>query len=100
MTRDGGFSKMVTAGREAHEKPSTNRFYCFFDERGIVLFGERPTFPSREQMIEDEMRLARHMPTRDSRGWSLMGEPRYATREEAERNVDSYLSGIRGGDTE
>ena len=100
MTRDGGFSKMVSAGRDSTERPSTNRFYCFRDNKGVVLFGERATFPTRDELVALEMKTKRATPKKAEDGRAYFAYEHYPSREQAEANVDHYLASIRGSQTE
>jgi hypothetical protein len=46
--------------------------------------------PSREQLIQAYMSIPTFFARIDERGYSVMGEPHYPTREEAERSVGNY----------
>ncbi len=54
-----------------------------------AVFSQSATLPSRDEAIRDYMSIPTYTPTHDHLGWSVMGERRYATREEAERAVNA-----------
>jgi hypothetical protein len=72
----------------ARVESDSMHFYCGYDAMGRLWVDRHPRPPTRDEMIASWMAIPCCTPTKDDRGWSVMGEKHYPTLEEAAGKVD------------
>ena len=86
------FVKSLPHARENFDQPHA---YCGRDDNGRLWLGPHTRPPTREELIEGYMAYPTHTPTKNAKGWSVMGEAHWPTLEEATDKVDRLYPDLK-----
>jgi len=86
------FVKSLPHARESFDQPHA---YVGYDDQGRQWINGRKGAPTREEWIQGWMAYPIHTPTKNKMGWSVMGEPHWPTRAEAEAKVDRLYPDLK-----
>lgn len=86
------FVKSLPHARESFDQPHA---YCGRDDKDRLWLGPHTRPPTRDELIEGYMAYPTHTPTKNRRGWSVMGEPHWPTLVEATDKVDRLYPDLK-----